>query len=200
VASTSAPVHPARYLTLFLVMLIGVYLLVFLTGDKHASPKLGIDLQGGTRVALTARSDKGTPDRDQLNEARKVIDGDEALITALMSEEVAIRDALVESEHVSVDAHDFPGRLARIRDMVVEHNRREEFDEFPLLNQRLDASERTRLTRAVEALGKLAASGTEAEFEHADLAAGSPNMMVGPFAAILDRARRLIAESSEDRP
>jgi hemerythrin superfamily protein len=133
-------------------------------------------------------------------EARKIIDGDEALITALMSEEVAIRDALVESEHVSVEAHDFPGRLARIRDMVVKHNRREESDEFPLLNQRLDASERTRLTWAVEELGKLAASGTEAEFEHAELAAGSPNMMVGPFAAILDRARRLIAESSEDRP
>jgi hypothetical protein len=82
----------------------------------------------------------------------------------------------------------------------VEHNRREESDEFPLLNQRLDASERTRLTRAVEELGKLAASGTEAKFEHAELAAGSPNMMVGPFAAILDRARRIIAESSEDRP
>jgi hemerythrin superfamily protein len=132
-------------------------------------------------------------------EARKIIDGGEALVTALMSEEVAIRDALVESEHVSVDAHDFPGRLARIRDMVVEHNRREESDEFPLLNQRLNASERTRLTRAVQELGKLAASGTEAELEYGELSAGTPNMMVGPFAAILDRARRLIAESFEDR-
>jgi len=133
-------------------------------------------------------------------EARKVIDGGDAVITALMSEEVAIRDALVESEHVSVQARDFAGRLARIRDMVVEHNRHEEADEFPLLNQRLDDSERRRLSRAVEELGKLAASGTEAEFEHADIAAGSPNLMVGPFAAIFDRARRLIAESSEDRP
>ena len=49
-ASSSAPVHPYRYLTLFLVLLIGAYLLVFLTGDKQAKPKLGIDLQGGTRV------------------------------------------------------------------------------------------------------------------------------------------------------
>ena len=53
-ASPTAPVHPYRYLTLFLVLLIGVYLLVFLTGDKQAKPKLGIDLQGGT---LTAASD-----------------------------------------------------------------------------------------------------------------------------------------------
>ena len=55
-ASPSAPVHPYRYLTLFLVLLIGAYLLVFLTGDKQPKPKLGIDLQGGTRVTLTART------------------------------------------------------------------------------------------------------------------------------------------------
>jgi preprotein translocase subunit SecD len=74
VASTSAPVHPARYLTLFLVLLIGVYLLVFLTGDKHASPKLGIDLQGGTRVTLTARTPDGSaPTRDALNQAQQII-------------------------------------------------------------------------------------------------------------------------------
>lgn len=51
-ASSSAPVHPARYLSVFLVMLIGIYLLVFFTGDKHTAPKLGIDLQGGTRVTM----------------------------------------------------------------------------------------------------------------------------------------------------
>jgi len=45
VASSSAPVHPARYLSAFLLLLVGVYLLVFLTGDKKAAPKLGIDLQ-----------------------------------------------------------------------------------------------------------------------------------------------------------
>jgi preprotein translocase subunit SecD len=74
VASTSAPVHPARYLTLFLVMLIGVYLLVFLTGDKQARPKLGIDLQGGTRVTLTARTPDGSaPTREALNQAQQII-------------------------------------------------------------------------------------------------------------------------------
>ena len=73
-ASSSAPVHPYRYLTLFLVLLIGVYLLVFLTGDKHAKPKLGIDLQGGTRVTLTARTPDGSrPTRDALNQAQQII-------------------------------------------------------------------------------------------------------------------------------
>lgn len=39
--------QPRHYLMLFLVVLTGVYLLVFMTG-KQTSPKLGIDLEGGT--------------------------------------------------------------------------------------------------------------------------------------------------------
>jgi preprotein translocase subunit SecD len=74
VASPSAPVHPFRYLSVFLAMLIGVYLLVFLTGDKRAEPKLGIDLQGGTRVTLTARTPDGsTPTREALAQAQQII-------------------------------------------------------------------------------------------------------------------------------
>ncbi|MDR3665166.1 MAG: protein translocase subunit SecD, partial [Mycobacterium sp.] len=73
-ASSSAPVHPYRYLSLFLVLLVGAYLLVFLTGDKQAKPKLGIDLQGGTRVTLTARTPDGsTPTRDALTQAQEII-------------------------------------------------------------------------------------------------------------------------------
>jgi preprotein translocase subunit SecD len=74
VASSSSPVHPYRYLTLFLVLLIGVYALVFLTGDKQAKPKLGIDLQGGTRVTLTARTPDGSrPTREALLQAQNII-------------------------------------------------------------------------------------------------------------------------------
>jgi preprotein translocase subunit SecD len=74
VASPSSSVHPYRYLTLFLVLLIGVYALVFLTGDKQAKPKLGIDLQGGTRVTLTARTPDGSrPTREALLQAQEII-------------------------------------------------------------------------------------------------------------------------------
>ncbi len=73
-ASTSAPVRPYRWLALFLVLLIGVYLLVFLTGNKVAKPKLGIDLQGGTRVTLTARTPDGSkPTREALTQAEQII-------------------------------------------------------------------------------------------------------------------------------
>ena len=73
-ASPSAPVHPARYLTIFLILLIGAYLLVFLTGDKRAAAKLGIDLQGGTRVTLTARTPDGSrPTPQALSQAQQII-------------------------------------------------------------------------------------------------------------------------------
>jgi len=74
VASSSPPVRPARYLSLFLILLIGLYLLVFLTGNKQARPKLGIDLQGGTRVTLTARTPDGSrPTREALDQAQQII-------------------------------------------------------------------------------------------------------------------------------
>ena len=73
-ASSSPPVHPFRYLALFLILLIGAYSLVFFTGDKQAKPKLGIDLQGGTRVTLTARTPDGSkPTREALSQAQQII-------------------------------------------------------------------------------------------------------------------------------
>jgi preprotein translocase subunit SecD len=57
-----------------LALLVGLYLLVFLTGNKAAKPKLGIDLQGGTRVTLTARTPDGSkPTRDALDQALQII-------------------------------------------------------------------------------------------------------------------------------
>ncbi|OZF31058.1 protein translocase subunit SecD [Rhodococcus sp. 14-2483-1-1] len=74
-APTSGPVRPARYLAVFAVLIAAVYALVFFTGDKDPSPKLGIDLQGGTRVTLTARTPDGNaPTQDSLKQAQQIIE------------------------------------------------------------------------------------------------------------------------------
>ncbi|KLL97348.1 preprotein translocase subunit SecD, partial [Rhodococcus sp. IITR03] len=57
------------------MILAALYALVFFTGDKSPTPKLGIDLQGGTRVTLTARTPDGSsPSPDSLRQAQQIIE------------------------------------------------------------------------------------------------------------------------------
>lgn len=71
----TAPVlKPRHYLTLFLILLVGLYLLVFLTGNRQPTPKLGIELEGGTRVTLTTRTlDGAPPSHIALRQAQQII-------------------------------------------------------------------------------------------------------------------------------
>ncbi|MDG3016642.1 protein translocase subunit SecD [Speluncibacter jeojiensis] len=74
-ASSSGPVRPVRYLTAFAVIVAVLYALVFFTGDKSPTPKLGIDLQGGTSVTLTARTPDGSkPSSESLKQAQQIIE------------------------------------------------------------------------------------------------------------------------------
>src|SRR5689334_4639645 len=61
--------RPARTLAVFLVALAIAYGLVALGGTWK--PALGLDLEGGTRITLVAQ---GNPSKDNLNEARGIID------------------------------------------------------------------------------------------------------------------------------
>jgi preprotein translocase subunit SecD len=71
----SQEMRPARLLALFAVLVAVVYALVFFTGDQSPTPKLGIDLQGGTRVTLTARTPDGSrPSPDSLQRAQEIIE------------------------------------------------------------------------------------------------------------------------------
>ncbi|WP_019807626.1 protein translocase subunit SecD [Saccharomonospora halophila] len=66
--------RPGRYFAFFVVIAAALYSLVFFTGGGDPTPKLGIDLKGGTRVTLTARTPDGSdPSRDQLQQAREII-------------------------------------------------------------------------------------------------------------------------------
>ncbi|GAB2633834.1 protein translocase subunit SecD [Nocardia goodfellowii] len=67
--------HPLRLLGVYAALLAVIYALVFFTGDKTPTPKLGIDLQGGTRVTLTARTPDGSkPSQDSLKKAQEIIE------------------------------------------------------------------------------------------------------------------------------
>lgn len=67
--------RPWRNLAIFAGVVAVLYSLVYFTGGGGATPKLGIDLQGGTRVTLTARTVDGRPPaRESLDQARQIIE------------------------------------------------------------------------------------------------------------------------------
>ena len=70
--NTSQRQWPKRALALFALIVILIYALIFLTGNKSATPKLGIDLQGGTRVTLVPQGEE--PTQEQLQQARTILE------------------------------------------------------------------------------------------------------------------------------
>ena len=71
--SSSRHGHPARTLIVFFVVVAGLYALMIMS--KNYSPKLGLDLRGGTTITLTAAntSGQGSVDATSLELARSII-------------------------------------------------------------------------------------------------------------------------------
>jgi preprotein translocase subunit SecD len=75
VAPPAGQIRPAKYLASFAIVVVALYALVFFTGNGSPKAKLGIDLQGGTIVTLTARQEDGAqPSEEALNRARDLIE------------------------------------------------------------------------------------------------------------------------------
>jgi preprotein translocase subunit SecD len=75
VAPPAGHFRPWRNLAIFAGIVVVLYSLVFLTGGGQPTPKLGIDLKGGTRVTLTARTlDGRPPPKESLDQARQIIE------------------------------------------------------------------------------------------------------------------------------
>ncbi|MQY28971.1 protein translocase subunit SecD [Nocardia aurantia] len=67
--------HPLRLIGVYAALVALIYALIFFTADNSPQAKLGIDLQGGTRVTLTARTpDGGKPSQDSLKKAQQIIE------------------------------------------------------------------------------------------------------------------------------
>lgn len=89
-AAPSGQLKASRYFLSLLGILLLLYALVFFTGDKKPKPKLGLDLQGGTSMTLSANlPNNRTPDRDKLLQARQII-ADRVDISGVSEPEVVI--------------------------------------------------------------------------------------------------------------
>ncbi|MGV9679269.1 hemerythrin domain-containing protein [Nocardia sp. NPDC003482] len=121
--------------------------------------------------------------------ARKVIDHGSDIVDARLAEENKAKRALAELEKVDVNSPEFTVALAKLRDDVIDHAGHEESEEFQQLRAQLDHEDLERMRGIVEFAEKTAPTRP-----HPGVESPAANMLAGPFAAMLDRTRDLIAK------
>jgi hemerythrin superfamily protein len=119
--------------------------------------------------------------------ARKALDGGEAVVKGRLEEENEAKHALAELEKLDVDSTEFVAKFTQLREDVLAHAEREEKEEFGRLRIELEADELRRMANAVELAEQLAPTRP-----HPGVESATANVIAGPFAAMLDRARDAI--------
>jgi hypothetical protein len=120
--------------------------------------------------------------------AKSRLPNGEALVAARLREENEAKKALSELEKLAIDSTEFEARLSALRAAVMAHADSEEREELDRLADLLDAKRLERLRMAVELAESVAPTRP-----HPGIESALANMLVGPFVAMLDRARDAIA-------
>lgn len=123
--------------------------------------------------------------------ARRVLPDGDDLIDARLKEENQAKRLLAELEDYEVDSDEFETQLAVLRNAVLTHAQAEETQEFERLGSRLDASRLERMRKAVKLAESIAPTRP-----HPGVESAAANMLAGPFASMLDRARDALTGKS----
>ncbi len=125
--------------------------------------------------------------------ASKMITGDE-VATARNREEAEAAHALADLEKLDVHSAEFARGLAKLEQDVSDHARNEETDEFPRILAECSAQEQQRQGKRLLRAEKVAPTHPHPG------AAGSTaaQYTVGPFAALLDKARDAFSKAKND--
>jgi hypothetical protein len=116
--------------------------------------------------------------------ARRSIAFGEGIVDARLEEENAAKHHLVSIEKMDVGSTEFIQALGELQSAVLEHARHEEVEEFTKLHEDLDVSDLKRAATMVRMAERMAPT-----HPHPGMELATVNMAVGPFAALLDRAR-----------
>jgi hemerythrin superfamily protein len=117
---------------------------------------------------------------------REIANGDK-VVGARLEEENEAKQVLTELEKLDIHSGEFDTKFESFRKDVIAHAESEEHEEFNQLAGELDHDQLTRMRKAVEI-----AESAAPTHPHAGVESASANMLAGPFAAMLDRARDLI--------
>jgi hemerythrin superfamily protein len=117
----------------------------------------------------------------------ELADGD-SIVSARLQEEHEAKEVLAELEKLDVDSAEFEEKFAGFHQDVLAHATAEEQEEFSKLAAELDERQLQRMRKAVELAEKTAPT-----HPHPGVESRTANLMAGPFAAMLDRAKDLIS-------
>ena len=117
---------------------------------------------------------------------RKIANG-EAVVGQRLEEEHEAKTVLQKLEKLDVDSVEFTRLLTELRDAVLDHAEHEEKDEFARLGHELSSAELETMGRAAKLAEAIAPTRP-----HAGVESQVANLVTGPFAAMLDRARDAI--------
>ena len=119
--------------------------------------------------------------------ARTEIDNGATIVDARLQEEHEAKEALAELEKLAVDSAEFDAKLRSLQRDVLEHAEAEEQQEFARLEVALDDEQLHRMRNAVKMAEAMAPTRP-----HAGVESAAANLLAGPFASMLDRARDAI--------
>ena len=123
--------------------------------------------------------------------ARKALpDGDE-IVAARLAEENEAKRALTELEKLEVDSPEFVTKLRILQANVIAHAESEEEEEFARLAGLLDQGRLERMRKAAELAESIAPTRP-----HAGIESATANILVGPFASMVDRSRDVLSRKS----
>ena len=116
--------------------------------------------------------------------ARRQLPGGEVVVQARLEEENGLKKSLAELEKHELDSGEFTSKFGVFRMKVVAHMVAEERDELNRLVLSMDALHLARMRKAVELAEAVAPTRP-----HAGIESATANLLVGPFAAMVDRSR-----------
>jgi len=120
--------------------------------------------------------------------ARRELAGGEEIVSMRLSEENHAKKTLAKLEKLEVDSEEFENEFEALRAAVVSHAEAEETLEFAGLAHSLEATTLERMKKAAEFAESIAPTRP-----HAGAESSVANMLVGPFAAMVDRSRDLLS-------
>ena len=116
--------------------------------------------------------------------AKRSLPNGDVIVQARLHEENEAKRALQQLEKLDLDSAEFDAEFRAFATDVITHAESEEQEEFAALADVLDTSRLERMRKAAELAESIAPTRP-----HPGVESAAANMLVGPFAAMIDRAR-----------